>query len=262
MFIYWSIGAHRPSTGGTQATARPYDDPMWPCLIEGATSLECSSFAVDALTAFATLLTVIISVLVAIIARNDAAKAREGKEKADKSAVAVAERASIRINKTNRELERDRRLDRQQLQTEQKAMRQAILVRLDGGWVQGDESRPGGLISTVTNLSPEPISNVSVEWLANGMEAAYDLSMQRPGVVPGLREAHGARSGVNRVISSHGWPNGEPHGSPLPWRMRFTDVYLDEWELHHPSRELILLTPRPISTQTPLPDEDSATNVR
>jgi hypothetical protein len=229
---------------------------MWPCLIKGATGIECSSFAVDAIAAFATLLTVIISVVVAVIARNDAVKAREGQGKAEKRAVAVAERASIRANKTARKLERERRLDRQQLQTEQKAMRQAILVRLDGGWGHGDEGQLGGLISTVTNFSPEPITNVSVQWLANGAEAAYDLSLRRPGTVPGLRESHGARSGANRIISDHGWPDGEPHGSPLPWIMRFTDMYLDEWELHHPSRELILLTPRPISTQTPLRDEN------
>jgi hypothetical protein len=229
---------------------------MWPCLIQGATSLECSSFAVDAIAAFATLLTVIISILVAIVARYDAVKAREGKDKADERAVAVAEHASNRTNDTNRELERERRFDRQQLQTEQKAMRQAVLVRLDGGWAWGDNGELGGLISTVTNLSPEPISNVSVQWLAIGVDAVYDTSRRRFAVVPGLREAQGARSGANRIVSDHGWPGDEPHGSPLPWVMRFTDIYLDDWELHHPSRELILMTPRPISTQSPLPDKD------
>lgn len=212
-----------------------------------ATTLDYANFAVGALTAVATLATVFISVTIALWSRRDAREAGIREEKATSKSIATAEAASVRISETERELERQRRADSGQLQTEQKASRQAVLIRLSGEWISDGVGQIAGMVSRVVNLSDSRISNVSVQWLADGAESGYDLSLQRIGEVPGRREGQGDEVNVNTVVRHHGWPEGEPHGSPLAFRMRFTDTFLDEWELHYPSRSLILLTPRSIS---------------
>lgn len=214
------------------------------------TTLDYANFLVGALTALATLATVFISVAIALLSRKDAKEAGAREEEATARTIATAQAASVRISETERELESQRRREREQLQTEQKASRQAVLVRLDGEWISGGDGQTAGMVSKVVNLSDNQISNVSVQWMANGTEGLYDLSLQRFGDVPGYREGEGEEVGANTVVRNHGWPEGEPHGSPLAFRMRFTDTFLDEWELHHPSRSLILLTPRPISSKS------------
>jgi hypothetical protein len=235
---------------------------MWHSPFQPDAASDWANFVVGLLTAIATLVAVGLSVQSSRRSREDALQARADTAKAQARTAAAEERAvkaaeeqaaaSALISATERELERDRHAYQRQLETEQKASRQAVLVRLTAQWNErSDGGAPDAVAVHVNNLSSDRLSEVTVEWLRPGADSGWDLGVRRVAALAAHRPALGLDLGAGHVTLRFDPPEDEPPGSPLSFRMRFTDRYLDEWELHHPSRELVLLTPRVISVKEP-----------
>jgi len=206
------------------------------------------NFAVNILVAAGTIAAVWVAVATARKSNRLAEAAHISQVAAAAASLAVTERA-IEIE---RDLEAERRSYNRRIDTERRANRQAVDIKVMQGWLPLEDGTEmtadshGNIAAFVYNQSATGIVEVEVEFhRERGLEDTFrsGTGPQNP-VMLSATQRH--VTGGNSLEFTNQQPVyvwGHTYGDRLHFTVRFTDQYRDRWQLENDG-SLLLLNPR------------------